>query len=298
MLLWSRVTKIPSTLMITLISRQKHSRLQMLQSETCLPYERLLKLYKEVANGNCPRQLSIGGKLNLKNRDSVTVEMTPSGLSRTINDLELDHIASTREKHAANPRTSFLEAISKALDDAEQAGWSGLTKSDNSPDDEDVRVGMGVLASLGNTVRKMFGGRDMHKEDQPMTPPASTPPEETTTPKETPAGAPTTTALSLKSIPLLRKISATARRISPATSCPGHPSGRQPLRPNTTGIMTLQKTRKSGDQIFTELHISLDGSLSVQEAHDFTEHLEDDIAKELPNVSVTIHIEPEKNSEA
>jgi cation diffusion facilitator family transporter len=54
------------------------------------------------------------------------------------------------------------------------------------------------------------------------------------------------------------------------------------------------KTRKSGDQIFAELHLSLDGSLSVQEAHDFTDHLEDDIMKELPNVSLTIHIEPEK----
>lgn len=56
------------------------------------------------------------------------------------------------------------------------------------------------------------------------------------------------------------------------------------------------KTRKSGDRIFAELHLSLDGSLSVQEAHDFTDHLEDDIMKELPKVSVTIHIEPEKNS--
>lgn len=53
------------------------------------------------------------------------------------------------------------------------------------------------------------------------------------------------------------------------------------------------KTRKSGDRIFAELHLSLDGSLSVQEAHDFTDHLEDDIEKELPHVSLIIHIEPE-----
>lgn len=81
------------------------------------------KLFKEVALGKCKRQLSIGGKLNLKNREAVSVEMTPSGLARTINDIELDHIASTREKHAANPRTSFTEAISKALDLAEKDGW-------------------------------------------------------------------------------------------------------------------------------------------------------------------------------
>lgn len=53
------------------------------------------------------------------------------------------------------------------------------------------------------------------------------------------------------------------------------------------------KTRKSGDRIFAELHLSLDGELSVQEAHDFTDHLEDDMREELPHVSLTIHIEPE-----
>ena len=57
------------------------------------------------------------------------------------------------------------------------------------------------------------------------------------------------------------------------------------------------KTRKSGDQIFAELHLSLDGSLSVQEAHDFTDHLEEDVRDELPHVNLTIHIEPEKNRE-
>ena len=57
------------------------------------------------------------------------------------------------------------------------------------------------------------------------------------------------------------------------------------------------KTRKSGDKTFAELHLSLDGNLSVQEAHDFTDHLEEDVRKELPNVSLTIHIEPERNNE-
>ena len=56
------------------------------------------------------------------------------------------------------------------------------------------------------------------------------------------------------------------------------------------------KTRKSGERVFAELHLSLDGGLSVQEAHDFTDHLEEDVQAELPNVSLTIHIEPEKNS--
>jgi cation diffusion facilitator family transporter len=53
------------------------------------------------------------------------------------------------------------------------------------------------------------------------------------------------------------------------------------------------KTRKSGNQVFAELHLSLDGKISVQEAHNFTDHLEEDVEKELPYVSLTIHIEPE-----
>lgn len=57
------------------------------------------------------------------------------------------------------------------------------------------------------------------------------------------------------------------------------------------------KTRKSGDRIFAELHLSLDGNLSVQEAHDFTDHLEEDVRDDLPNVSLTIHIEPERKRE-
>jgi cation diffusion facilitator family transporter len=55
------------------------------------------------------------------------------------------------------------------------------------------------------------------------------------------------------------------------------------------------RTRKSGDRVFAELHLSLDGTLSVQEAHDFTDHLEGNIRDELSNVTLTIHIEPEKN---
>lgn len=55
------------------------------------------------------------------------------------------------------------------------------------------------------------------------------------------------------------------------------------------------KTRRSGRQVFAELHLSIDGEMTVKEAHDFTDHLEEDLKKELPNVSVTIHIEPPDN---
>jgi len=52
------------------------------------------------------------------------------------------------------------------------------------------------------------------------------------------------------------------------------------------------KTRRTGNQVFAELHLSVDGSLSVKEAHDLTDHLEEELKKEQPNVNLTIHVEP------
>jgi len=54
------------------------------------------------------------------------------------------------------------------------------------------------------------------------------------------------------------------------------------------------KTRRSGDRVFAELHLSMDGGLSVEEAHDFTDHLEKDVQKEVPEVNLTIHVEPSR----
>jgi cation diffusion facilitator family transporter len=54
------------------------------------------------------------------------------------------------------------------------------------------------------------------------------------------------------------------------------------------------KTRKSGDVVYAELHLSVEGRMSVQESHDFTEHLEDDLANEVPNVVISIHVEPKE----
>jgi cation diffusion facilitator family transporter len=52
------------------------------------------------------------------------------------------------------------------------------------------------------------------------------------------------------------------------------------------------KTRRNGDKIYAELHLSIDGSETVQEAHDFTDHLQEDIQKELPEIRLNIHVEP------
>ncbi len=51
------------------------------------------------------------------------------------------------------------------------------------------------------------------------------------------------------------------------------------------------RTRRTGNKVFAELHLSVDGSLSVKEAHELTDHLEEELNKEQPNVNLTIHIE-------
>lgn len=54
------------------------------------------------------------------------------------------------------------------------------------------------------------------------------------------------------------------------------------------------KTRRNGNLVFAELHLSVDGSLSVNEAHELTDHLENELKAELPNANLTIHVEPKK----
>lgn len=56
------------------------------------------------------------------------------------------------------------------------------------------------------------------------------------------------------------------------------------------------KTRRHGNQVFAELHLSVDGKLSVKEAHDLTDHLTEELRMEQPNVNLSIHIEPPKKS--
>ncbi len=57
------------------------------------------------------------------------------------------------------------------------------------------------------------------------------------------------------------------------------------------------KTRRNGNMVFAELHLSVDGSLSVNEAHELTDHLENELKEELPNANLTIHVEPKKPAE-
>ena len=56
------------------------------------------------------------------------------------------------------------------------------------------------------------------------------------------------------------------------------------------------KTRRNGNLVFCELHLLVDGSLSVDDAHELTDHLENELKEELPNANLTIHIEPKPAS--
>jgi divalent metal cation (Fe/Co/Zn/Cd) transporter len=51
------------------------------------------------------------------------------------------------------------------------------------------------------------------------------------------------------------------------------------------------KTRRSGNRIFGELHLTVKGDKTVEEAHNLTDHLEEDLQSEMPEVSITIHVE-------
>ncbi|MFA5367034.1 MAG: cation diffusion facilitator family transporter [Dehalococcoidia bacterium] len=52
------------------------------------------------------------------------------------------------------------------------------------------------------------------------------------------------------------------------------------------------RTRKSGSERYVELHLVMASDGSIEQAHNLCDHLEDDIKSRLPNVHVTIHVEP------
>lgn len=91
-------------------------------------YPQAVSLFEDVEKGACEKQLSIGGWLNSDNDESayweeLEVEISLPNGSKTnrtywilvLDDLILDHIATTRAKQAANERTGFTSAIAKSL---------------------------------------------------------------------------------------------------------------------------------------------------------------------------------------
>lgn len=94
-------------------------------------FPQAVKLFKEVSGRNCQRQLSIGGRVPyLTNPNAVKFDTLPTGESvRTVQDIELDHVATTRKGQAAVPSTGFIDAICKAVDDVDEKEWSVIEKS-------------------------------------------------------------------------------------------------------------------------------------------------------------------------
>ena len=51
------------------------------------------------------------------------------------------------------------------------------------------------------------------------------------------------------------------------------------------------KTRRSGDKVFMEVHLCVDGEVSVKEAHELTEKIEKALELAIPGILSIIHIE-------
>jgi cation diffusion facilitator family transporter len=61
-----------------------------------------------------------------------------------------------------------------------------------------------------------------------------------------------------------------------------------------SGVVSFHqlRTRKAGSQRYIDLHLVMPQHISVREAHETVEHLEQDIKRRLGSSDVTIHVEP------
>ncbi len=55
------------------------------------------------------------------------------------------------------------------------------------------------------------------------------------------------------------------------------------------------RTRKAGPKRFIEFHMLVQGKMTVQEAHDLCENIEQEIQARLPNSEIIIHVEPSED---
>lgn len=56
--------------------------------------------------------------------------------------------------------------------------------------------------------------------------------------------------------------------------------------------MHALRSRKSGSMRYVDLHLVMPGDASVEQSHKVCDHLETDLKNSLPNLNVTIHVEP------
>lgn len=62
-------------------------------------------------------------------------------------------------------------------------------------------------------------------------------------------------------------------------------------QPGVCGVHDM-RTRSDSDRIFIELHVEMDGGLTLNDAHRLSEQIVDAIGKEIPNADVVIHQDP------
>jgi len=54
----------------------------------------------------------------------------------------------------------------------------------------------------------------------------------------------------------------------------------------------MLRTRKAGSDRELDFHMEVPGNMSVKESHDLCDKIEKELKKELPNLEITIHVEP------
>jgi divalent metal cation (Fe/Co/Zn/Cd) transporter len=52
------------------------------------------------------------------------------------------------------------------------------------------------------------------------------------------------------------------------------------------------RSRKAGHQRYVDLHLEVEGTLTVEQAHALCDHLEVEVEKALPNTELVVHLEP------
>ena len=67
---------------------------------------------------------------------------------------------------------------------------------------------------------------------------------------------------------------------------------RAALHPELANLHDL-RTRTSGAHDFVQFHVDLPGQLTVTQAHDILEKVEEDLCREFPGTEILIHIDPE-----
>ena len=64
------------------------------------------------------------------------------------------------------------------------------------------------------------------------------------------------------------------------------------VQPGVLGMHDL-RTRSSGTQVFIQLHLELNGEMTLNETHKIADHVEREVGRAFPNAEVIVHEDPE-----